>query len=223
VLAAVPTRFAYYPGARETHAAFLAAHPSARLFGEPGAGHLPWTVVDDVDPERPDDICFTREAFCGLLAETALEAADAAAFVERAVDFANRTLHGTLAVVLLVHPASLADRRTAAALERAIDQLRYGAVLVNMGAFAAYYFMVAPWGAYPGHHARDIQSGIGRTASFLMIPDSEKTVVRGPFHKRPDPLRVTSLRAPRFARALVRFEAAPSALRAAAALGAALR
>jgi acyl-CoA reductase-like NAD-dependent aldehyde dehydrogenase len=223
VLDEVPTRNAYYPGALETHAAFLAAHPGARLLGGGVAnGHLPWTLIDDVVPTRRDEICFTREAFCGLMAETALDAADAVEFLEHAVDFANASLHGSLAAVLLVHPASLRDNRTAAAVERAIDRLRYGAVLVNMGAFAALYFMVAPWGAHPGHHAADIQSGVGKTASLLLIPDSEKTVVRGPFRKRPDPLRLTSPGAPAFARALASFEAAPSPRRAVAVLRATL-
>ena len=29
---------------------------------------LPWTIVEDVDPRQRDDICFTTEAFCSVLA-----------------------------------------------------------------------------------------------------------------------------------------------------------
>jgi hypothetical protein len=217
VLAAVPTRRAYYPGARDLYREFLDAHPEARQFGVMDAAHLPWAFITDVDPARRNDICFTREAFCGMVAETALEAEDVPGFLELAVTFANSTLWGNLNAVLLVHPSSTRDPEVAAALERAIARLRYGTVLVNMAAFAAYYFGVMPWGGYPGNQIDDIQSGTGKTANFLMLEGAEKSVVRAPFMKRFDVVRVTFPARPRgFARALARFEGAPAPWRMAA-------
>lgn len=220
-LAEVPTRSAYYPGAAARHAAFVAAHPRARLLGPPGAatpGHLPWTLVPAVDPTQVDDICFRREAFCGLVAETALSAPTPTAFLDRAVAFANGTLWGTLCATLLVHPTSAADPALAAAVVRAVAGLRYGTVTVNAPAFAAYYLQVTPWGAFPEPDPARIESGVGKTANSLLLERVQKSVVRGPFAPRPDPLTAAARRPHVFARRLACYEGAPAPLARLAAL-----
>jgi acyl-CoA reductase-like NAD-dependent aldehyde dehydrogenase len=223
MLERVETRQAFYPGAGERYAAFIEAHPEARQFGDPGENHLPWTLISDIDAEEADDICFNRECFCCVVAETALEAPSVPGYIERVVDFANETLWGTLNATFLVHPRSLADPPVAAALERAVANLRYGTVTVNVFSYYSYYFMVLPWGAFPGHNICDIQSGIGKTANALMFEFPEKSVVRGPFHKPIDPLKLTSERAHEFARKLARFEESPSWARLSALVWSALR
>ncbi|HSR33572.1 MAG TPA: aldehyde dehydrogenase family protein, partial [Anaerolineae bacterium] len=210
VFDAIETRKAWYPGARERHRAFVAAHPQARQFGDGRGDRLPWTLIPGVDADNCADICFNREAFCSLVAETGLEALGAAEFVDRAVAFANETLWGSLAATILVHPASMADPQVARAVEQAIAELRFGTVTVNAFAFYSYYFMVAPWGAFPGHEIYDIQSGRGKTANALMLEGVQKSVARAPFRKPFDPLKVTSKRADQFARKLAAFEASGS-------------
>jgi acyl-CoA reductase-like NAD-dependent aldehyde dehydrogenase len=205
-----PTRPAYYPGTEALHAAFTAAHPEARQYGRARDGHLPWTFIAGVDAGNRDDICFRREAFAGIMAETALDGDSVAGFLDAAVDFANNVLWGSLNATLIVHPAALQEPGVAAAVERAIARLRYGTVLVNMAAFAAYYIQTLPWGGFPGHEIDDIQSGVGKTANFLMLPRPQKSVLRAPFKKMFDPIRVTRPRAYTFARRLAHFEAAPS-------------
>jgi acyl-CoA reductase-like NAD-dependent aldehyde dehydrogenase len=205
-----PTRPAYYPGTGALHAAFTAGHPEARQYGRARDGHLPWTFIAGVDAGNHDDICFRREAFAGIMAETALDGDSVAGFLDTAVDYANNVLWGTLNATLIVHPSSLKEPGVAAAVERAIARLGYGTVLVNMAAFAAYYLQTLPWGGFPGHQIDDIQSGVGKTANFLMLPRSQKSVLRAPFKKMFDPIRVTRPRAYTFARRLAYFEAAPS-------------
>jgi hypothetical protein len=209
LLERAPTRYAYYPGARDRHAEFLEAHPAARLFGKGGMDRLPWTLIPDVDPETPEEICFKREAFCGLFAETGLDAPDAASFIDRAVEFANQTLWGTLCATIIVHPKSLHDPNIAAAVERAISNLHYGTVSLNLLAFYSSYFMVTPWGGFPGQDIYDVQSGIGKTFNFLMFGRAQKSVVRAPF-RRFDPLTITSKRPAEFGKRLAAFEANPS-------------
>jgi acyl-CoA reductase-like NAD-dependent aldehyde dehydrogenase len=210
VLAQVPTRTAYYPGAAARHAEFLEAHPEAHLFGEPGAGHLPWTYIQDVDAGNGDDICFRNEVFCGLFAETAIEAESAEAFLDRAVAFANETLWGNLTATLVVQPASVEDERVNAAVERAITNLRYGMVLVNQVAALGYFAQTVTWGAFPGNNLCDIQSGIGVTANVLLFADPQKSVVRCPFQPSLDPFRLTSRAALQFTRKLVDLQYNPS-------------
>src|SRR5205085_6040660 len=66
LLAQVPLRTAYYPGARERQRSFVAAHPEADQIGAPDGEQLPWTLVAGIDPANEDDVCFTTEAFCSL-------------------------------------------------------------------------------------------------------------------------------------------------------------
>jgi acyl-CoA reductase-like NAD-dependent aldehyde dehydrogenase len=210
VLEQVETRKAYYPGARERHAAFLKEHPGALVFGDASGDRLPWTLISDVDPDNHNDICFRREAFCGLFAETSLKATGAVDYIERAVEFANNTLWGTLNATIVVHPHSLADTVVAAAIEHAIENLCYGTVTINLLAYYSYHFMVAPWGAFPGSSIYDVQSGIGKTANSLMFERPQKSVIRAPFRKPLDPVTVISKYAGEFARKMAYFEAAPA-------------
>jgi acyl-CoA reductase-like NAD-dependent aldehyde dehydrogenase len=204
----VPPRYAYYPGAQDRHAEFLDAHPEARLFGREGVDRLPWTLIPNVNPEDTDDICFKREAFCGLFAETALDAPSVASFLDRAVSFANQTLWGTLCATVIVHPKSLRDPSIAAAVDRAVSDLRYGTVSLNMLVYYSGY-VGSPWGGLPGQDIYDIQSGVGKTFNMLMFDRPEKSVVKAPF-RRLDPLTVKSKRPVEFARKLAAFEAQPS-------------
>jgi acyl-CoA reductase-like NAD-dependent aldehyde dehydrogenase len=209
LLERVPLRYPYYPGARDRHAEYLEAHPQARLFGTAEPDRLPWAVIPDVNPEDTNDICFRREAFCGLFAETALDAPSTVSFIERAVEFANQTLWGTLCATIIVHPKSLRDPSIAAAVDQAMSDLQYGTVSLNMLVYFSAYFMGSPWGGIPGHDIYDIQSGIGKTTNMLMFDRPQKSILRAPF-RRLDPLTIKSKRAAEFGQKLAAFEASPS-------------
>lgn len=214
VLAEVPPRRAYYPGAGERMERLTAAHPEAERFGEGGEGRLPWTLIPDLDPEAAGEPLFRIEAFNSLFGETALDAAGPAEFLDRAVDFCNDRLWGTLNVTLIVHSASLRDAAVREAFERAVANLRYGTVAINHWAAVGYGLVVTPWGAYPGHTPQDVQSGIGVVHNTLMFSRVEKTVVRSPFRAFPKPPWFpTHGNDYALAEALTRFEASPSPLR----------
>ncbi|HSR52048.1 MAG TPA: aldehyde dehydrogenase family protein [Acidobacteriota bacterium] len=209
-LGRLPTRQAYYPGARERWERHRQGHPQAETFGNTDPGQLPWTLIPDL-PHDQDDVNFTDEAFCGLLCETALPASSPAEFVRQAADFCNQRLWGTLNAALLVHPESLLDSETAAAVDEAVDGLRYGTVAVNHWPAVGYGLVSTSWGAYPGHTYRNIQSGIGVVHNSYMYSSIEKSVVRGPFRVSPKPAWfVNHRRAHRLARHLTRLEASPS-------------
>ena len=222
-LSNVETRRAYYPSAQDRHSRFIADRPEARLFGQARSGHLLWTLIVDVDPDNQDDICFRREAFCSLCAETALDAPSVSEYIDRAVEFANKTLWGTLNATLIIHPKSLKDPPVAQSVNRAIAELRYGTVLVNLFAYYSYHFMVAPWGGFPGQDIYGIQSGIGKVANVLMFDRPQKSVAWGPFKKPFDPLTVASKGAAKFAKKLAHFEASPSVSKLPSLLWSALR
>jgi acyl-CoA reductase-like NAD-dependent aldehyde dehydrogenase len=209
VMANLETCQAYYPGTRERHAAFISAHPDARQFGDASHGHLPWTLIEGVDSSNTNDICFKTEAFCSLFAETALEAVSIPEFIDRAVDFVNGTLWGTLTATILIHPKSLLDTEISASLERALTNLRYGTVSINELSIMAYLPGTAPWGGFPGHDIYDVQSGIGVINNYLMFDRPRKTVMRGPFIKT-DPFLITFRHSSEFGKKYTYYLAAPS-------------
>jgi acyl-CoA reductase-like NAD-dependent aldehyde dehydrogenase len=225
LLSRAPLRTAYYPGARDRHRAFVSAHPEAELYGKPTEEQLPWTLIPGVDPKNKDDITFTTEAFCSLFAETPIKAETVPEYIERAVEFANKHLWGTLAATLIVHPSSLKDPGVAAAVERAIADLRYGTIGVNYWAAAAYSMAITPWGAFPGHTIDNIQSGIGVVHNTFMFSRSQKTVLRAPFRIRPVPIwfETRTKRGWKVFPKLVQFEASPSIWKVPAIVWAALR
>lgn len=209
-LAQTETREAYYPGAQKRHENFLAAHPNCQQHGTSTDGKLPWTLIQDVDANNTDDVCFKNEAFCGMFAETALDAEDVPTFLAAAVNFANEHLWGNLTATLVVHPDTLQDPEAAQAVEDAIADLRYGMVLINQYAALGFFAMTTPWGGYPGNDIYDIQSGIGVTTNSLMFANPQKSVVRNPFKVTPNPLSLHSRTVVDVSRKLAELQYQPS-------------
>ncbi|NWF80833.1 MAG: aldehyde dehydrogenase family protein [Chloroflexi bacterium] len=215
ILAATPTRRAYYPGVQETYAALLAQHRDVRRLGTPGPDDLPWTLVPDLDPEAYDEPLFTHEQFGPFLGETALDAPDVAGFIDRAVVFANERLWGRLAATIVVHPETLRDPRVRAAYERALFDLRYGTITVNTHPGSSYYTGMTSWGAFPSALAHDRGTGEGTVCNAAMLRSPEKSVLTARFHPLGAPLMLGSHAMPLVARRLAEAQAHPSPLTAA--------
>lgn len=212
VLSRVPPRYVYYPGSVKQYDQFLSTHPQAELYGTREDGRLPWAMIPGIDPNSKDEPCFTTETFCPIIAETALEAASAADFIDRAVDFANGSLWGTLSATILVHPRSLKDAAVRSALDRALEHLRYGMIMINCIPGLAWALTVQPWGSFPGNVAWDIQSGTGFVHNAYMLACPQKMVLRAPFRTWPRPAWFPS-RAQRFGeicRSVTSYEREPS-------------
>jgi hypothetical protein len=186
VLSSVPTRPAYYPGAAERHSEFLAVHPDAHLLGSFDDDRLPWTLLG-VDPDARGDIAFNVEAFCSLMAETSLDTATPDQFVDAAVEFCNDVVWGTLSATVVAHPRELSDPLVGGRIDAAISELRYGSIGLNLWHAWSYAYGTTTWGAYPGHHSTDIQSGTGVVGNALMFDRPQKSVVVGPFRTVPAP------------------------------------
>jgi hypothetical protein len=201
----------YYPGAEDRHQRFLRAHPDATQCGPQGDGSVPWTYITDVDSSASQDICFTTEAWCGVMSETALMAESVVEYLQKAVDFANDRCWGTLACSLIVHPRSLGDPRVANAVEKAIADLRFGSIAVNHWAGLSYAFVSTTWGAFPGHTPQDIRSGAGVVHNSYLFDAPQKSVVRGPFQVRPRPVWFNDNKAShKIGPAFTRFNATPT-------------
>jgi hypothetical protein len=190
----------------------MSAHPDAKRCGPRQEGTLPWTLITDLDARDENEICFTTESFCPVLAETCLEASSTTDFVKQAVDFANQRLWGTLTASIIVHPQSLRDPEVAKAVEWAIDQLRYGTISINCLPGLAWGLTITPWGSFPGNSPLDIQSGNGFVHNQYMFSQPQKTVLRGPFRTWPRPPWFPSRanKMGEICRRVARYEASPS-------------
>ncbi len=186
-LRGMPARKAYYPGAEQRYETFLKAHPEALALGPRMPGSVPWTLIPGVNPDAKDDICFKSEAFCGILAETGLDAKDPVEFLDKAVTFLNDTLWGTLNCCIVIHPKTLALPAVAERFDRAIEELRYGTIAVNHWPALGYGLVSTTWGAFPGHTLQDIQSGRGFVHNAFLFDRPQKSVIRGPFTISPTP------------------------------------
>lgn len=213
VLSSVDTRPAYYPGSQEIHQKFISHHPEAIMIGDDQKGHLPWTYIIDVDAENPEEICFQKEAFCSLFAETALEGDTVPEFLERAVAFVNENVWGTLHAVIVIHPKTLKTYENSQAYEQTIEKLQYGTIAVNQYPALSYYIALTTWGGYSGQDIYDIQSGVGFTNNTLMIDRPQKSILRAPFKTFPDPFTIRNKRAHEFGRKMADFEVSPSVLK----------
>jgi hypothetical protein len=167
-------------------------------------------MIPDLDPTNTGDIAFTTEAFCALTAETAFEADSIPEYLDQSVRFANESLWGTLNATILVHSKSMKDPDIASAVERAIEDLRYGTVCLNYFPGVVACFTALPWGGFPHNNIYDIQSGNGTINNALMFERPQKSVVRAPFRRFPDPFLITARNTDKFAKKLALFDAAPS-------------
>lgn len=224
VFASIPTRKAYYPGAKERAASFLSAHPDAHQIGDGSGDKMPWTIVRDVAASNTNDVCLNVEAFCALTSETALEASSTKDFIEKAVAFCNDVVWGTLSMTLIADPRTLKDAETGPAIEQAIADLKYGSIGLNLWHAMSFAFATTVWGAYPGHPITDIQSGSGFVGNAYLFASPQKSVVRGPFVANPAPAWfATNRHAGVVMRKLLAFQAKPSWAKLPGLLAAALK
>ena len=204
-LARTPPRVAYYPGAERRYGEFLAHYPAALALGARGEGVVPWTLIPDVPPQE-GEYALVHEAFCGLLAQVDIEAAGAADYLDRAVEFVNEKVWGTLSCTVLIDGATRRDE--AAALDRAVAGLRYGGVGINVWPGVLYALGSLTWGAYPGHTPQEIGSGTGVVHNALLFDHPQKSVLRAAFRIRPKPVWFADHRSLRpLGRHLTHFEA----------------
>jgi len=185
VMARTPGRKAYYPGAEKRWQGFVDKYPQAKVVGEKREGVVPWTIIPDV-AAKEGEYALENEAFCGVLAEVAVDAADPRAFLDRAVQFANERCWGTLSMCLLIHPETA--KAYAKELDAAIADLRYGGIGINCWPGINYGLVLTTWGAFPGHPPEDIRSGSGVVHNTYLFDHAERSVVRAPFRIRPTPV-----------------------------------
>jgi hypothetical protein len=178
-LASAPGRPGWYPGSADRVRLAREGHPSIAevIEGAPGR-----TLLPGLDLHNPAETAFSTEYFAPVLGEAELPGIGGP-FLAAAVAAANDRLHGTLGANIIIHPNT--RRALGRRFEREIAALRYGTIAINAWTGVGYLTPHATWGAFPGHSLDDVQSGIGVVHNALLLDDTERTVVTGPFRPAP--------------------------------------
>lgn len=215
ILALVPPRKAYYPGAFDRFEHLVGGRGDAAVkLGKAGKDELPWTLVFGLDSADEGERLFTTEPFCPIVSETTLDERDPVAFLKAATEFANNRLWGTLSAVVIAPSDVERDPAAARALDEAVAELRYGAVGVNHWTGLVYGTVNPPWGAHPSSTLEDIQGGLGWVHNTYMLEGIEKAVLRGPLRVSPRPAWfVTNKKSHVLSKKLLAMESAPSWLK----------
>ena len=209
--AEIKPRRAYYPGAAERYAALTSTGRTTQI-GPRTDNSLPWAIVEV--PSGQDHACFSVEAFCSVMSSTAINADSVESYIDQAVEFANDRVWGTLSASLIVKPASLKQANIRHAVDRAVENMRFGTVGLNHWTGLGFGLVSPTWGAFPGHPQHDIRSGSGVVHNTFMFDKPQKSVIRGPFRVTPKPAWfATHAGTHRLGPALFRFESKPSWLR----------
>ncbi len=182
-----PTRKAYYPGAFDRYKSLVDGREHVETFGEAEDGHLPWTLIGDVDASNVDEPLFRVEPFCSVLSETQVGSSDPVEFLQSAVPFMNDVVWGTLAATIIIAPELEKDPHIGAVLDQAIVDLKYGGVAINHWAGLIYGMTTLPWGGHASANLRDIQSGLGWVHNTYMLAGIDKSVIRGDLKIWPTP------------------------------------
>ncbi|WP_182376252.1 aldehyde dehydrogenase family protein [Nocardioides sp. WS12] len=177
-LADAPERPAWYPGCALRVADARGKHPAA----EAVAGSAVRTLIPGLDVSDSNETAFHTEYFGPVLGVAELPGTGEA-FLAKAVNVANDTLRGTLGANIIVDPRT--KKMLGKALEEQVARLRYGTIGVNVWTAVGYLTPHATWGAFPGHPLDDIQSGRGVVHNALLLDQTERTVVTGPFRPFP--------------------------------------
>ncbi len=172
--AAAPERPVWYPRSDERLEAAASTHPDAVWSADRTRAIV--EVGEGADPVE------TVEYFAPILGVVEV-GGTGQEFLDAAVAHANDRLTGTLGANVLIDPAT--EAALGDGFERAIADLRYGAIAIN--AWTAFVFTTArlTWGGYPGATLADVSSGIGVVHNALLLDRVERSVARGPFRPFP--------------------------------------
>ncbi|HSN98086.1 MAG TPA: hypothetical protein VLS89_07295, partial [Candidatus Nanopelagicales bacterium] len=124
----------------------------------------------------------------------------------------------------VVHPLAEEDPAVEAALDRALMELRYGAIALNQWPALVYGAVSPPWGGHPSATLADVQSGLGFVHNTAMLGGVEKVILRAPLRMLPRPPYFQDhLRAHEVGERLAAWTASPSWGRAWSVAAAAIR
>ena len=172
----------YYPNVDETKAAFLENQPTAEVLQPEGGKHPAGDFVF-IPGVGTDDFAVHNEAFCQIISEVPIDTENEPVdFLDKATDFCNNELLGSLGCMLLV------DNDTFAAHEdrvhQAVHELRYGGIAVNSAPPSVWLNAYLTWSGN-GETTKNFVSGVGNFGNGLNFENVVKSVIIDDFSSMP--------------------------------------
>eukprot|EP00441_Pelagodinium_beii_P026311 CAMPEP_0197662620 /NCGR_PEP_ID=MMETSP1338-20131121/54143_1 /TAXON_ID=43686 ORGANISM="Pelagodinium beii, Strain RCC1491" /NCGR_SAMPLE_ID=MMETSP1338 /ASSEMBLY_ACC=CAM_ASM_000754 /LENGTH=581 /DNA_ID=CAMNT_0043240547 /DNA_START=37 /DNA_END=1783 /DNA_ORIENTATION=+ len=184
----------YYPGAHQRYAAFEKeysdaqkieappAQPAEEAVKAPYGGQdfkiLPSLLVNvgTIGAADCKPYALKTEAFAPVLAIATVDCQSAKEFPMAAAQAVNKHLFGNLSCTMVCP-----DERDEV-LDKALNELDYGCVALNMWVALAYGNAFCVWGAAPGKYTpENPQSGTDFVGNAANVPNVKKGVVTSPF------------------------------------------
>lgn len=186
ILADIPLRYAYYPGAADRFERFTGTQPANPDF-------LPWTIIRDIAPKTTPHLV-NEESFACVCGELVVDSESEDGFLSQVQNIFNQDIWGTLAASLTVPNAF--RRKHALLLDETLRKLQYGTIGINQWTAISFALMSPPWGGFPGANITNIQSGIGFVHNTFLLNQPEKTILSAPLKMHPKPIWYSTHRQP---------------------------
>ena len=175
-------RHAYYPGSQDRQARFEQHNANSRRIDR--GPHVPALSIAQLQETDDPNWSMENEVFAPALNIRRLASTDPEAFLREAIAWANENLYGTLGSNILIHPATIREIGRQK-FERILADFKYGMIAVNAWTGVGFLLPTLPWGGFPGASLQNVGSGIGTVHNTMMIENSERTVLEGPFRPFP--------------------------------------
>jgi len=169
----------YYPGTKEKVEKFKQLYPGAvEIKSKKPLGIQSEVNIVFIENVDQNSFALQTEIFGPVLTSLQISSTNEKEFFQSAIQFCNEKLFGTLSATVIVSPES---EKAIGNFEEQLTSLKYGSIGINSWALNSYMYPPLTWGAFPGHIAEDIQSGIGQINNLLMFDKVERSVFRSPF------------------------------------------
>ena len=167
----------WYPGVDKNIEGFKKAYPDAKLL-HPENGRLENSEFILIEGAEPNSYATTHEAFCQILSEVPLDTApEAGAFLEKATEFCNNDLYGTLGCSIIIDDDTLEKKRRV--VEQAVTDLSYGGIAINEMPFSVGATFWLTWSG--NEEGKELASGRGNFGNPMGYENIEKSILYCPF------------------------------------------
>lgn len=175
-------RHAYYPGSTDRQTTFERFSTNTRHIDR--GTMAPALSIADLTDSREPNWTMDNEVFAPALNIKRFPSDDPEAFLRQAIAWANDNLYGTLGSNILIHPDTIRaiGRET---FEAILFEFKYGMIAINAWTGVGFLLPTLPWGGFPGSTLEEVGSGIGTVHNTMMLENTERTVLEGPFRPFP--------------------------------------
>ncbi|MBO9490367.1 aldehyde dehydrogenase family protein [Endozoicomonas sp. G2_1] len=169
----------HYPNVDDTKVEFIKNQPTAEIL-KPESGRLKASEFVFIPNIAEDDYAVNNEAFCQVYSEIPLNVStDTIAFLDKATDFCNNKLLGSLGCMILIDNTTMKAHQSS--LNKAIANLNYGGIAVNDVPPNIWLNAYLTWSGC-GETKEDFVSGVGNFGNAFNFENVKKSVILNDFN-----------------------------------------